>query len=249
MIYLIIYRFLLIVDYPIGVKVSGLTSAKIQIFAVFLVSIGSNLIRFWYQEISILHCYGNYSTYYVQDSILKKDVTLHHIYSWAMFVVGTIIPLLMLIFFTIFFASGFKVAEFCCKTASNQIQESNHTTLTLAIMVILNLVLVCPAEIVAFFKYIAVVKYETTPVYNIIVSITNVAQAGNFALNFLVYFVANPNFRRTFIHLICRTSTQKISKGIRNAALRGKSGKTKKTEKYNDTEFHLTETICFETTL
>ena len=82
----------------------------------------------------------------------------------------------------------------------------NSVTATLVAVVVLFLIFVSPSEIL---KYIFLWSSGTkTHTYKIITSITNLMQAINFSVNFVLYCAVNKSFRTSFrkIFCICRTS-------------------------------------------
>ena len=84
----------------------------------------------------------------------------------------------------------------------------NSVTATLVAVVVLFLIFVSPSEIL---KYIFLWSGGTeTHTYDIIRSITNLMQAINFSVNFLLYCAVNKSFRRSFrkIFCICRSSSR-----------------------------------------
>ena len=91
-----------------------------------------------------------------------------------------------------------------------KVKDTSHkVTLTLVIIVLMVFLLVSPSEIL---KYINPYK-SWGRVGHMVASVTNVLQATNFAVNFFLYCVVNPNFRRTisdtFLH--CRHGQSKNS--------------------------------------
>ena len=84
----------------------------------------------------------------------------------------------------------------------------NSVTATLVAVVVLFLIFVSPSEIL---KYIFLWSGGTkTHTYHIIRSITNLMQAINFSVNFLLYCAVNKSFRRSFrkIFCICRSTSR-----------------------------------------
>lgn len=84
----------------------------------------------------------------------------------------------------------------------------NSVTATLVAVVVLFLIFVSPSEIL---KFIFLWSGGTqTHTYTIIRSITNLMQAINFSVNFVLYCAVNKSFRRSFrkIFCICRTSNR-----------------------------------------
>ncbi len=81
--------------------------------------------------------------------------------------------------------------------------SSQKVTLTLVIIVLMLLFLVSPSEILRYIN-----PYESWGrTGHLVVSITNVLQAMNFAFNFILYCVVNANFRQTFASMFSTCSS------------------------------------------
>ena len=82
---------------------------------------------------------------------------------------------------------------------NNNKNNANRITLTLVVIVVMFIVLFVPAEVLNFFANMA--TRETTNLFNLTVTIFNLLQAINFALNFILYCAINTHFRMAFYNL------------------------------------------------
>ena len=85
-----------------------------------------------------------------------------------------------------------------------QPSESTHRiTMTLIIIVIMYILLVTPAETMAFLYDMVVLDSGMMNPYNVAILIVNTVQAMNFAFNFILYCIINVHFRKTVKDLMC----------------------------------------------
>ena len=95
-----------------------------------------------------------------------------------------------------------------CQNKDNQ----RRISITLIAIVAMFFVLICPSEIVHFYSEVAEADVLA---FDLALSITNVLQTLNFALNFVLYCAVNRHFRRTltklvFQHLLCGMCRTKL---------------------------------------
>lgn len=112
---------------------------------------------------------------------------------WNIF--GTLIPVMALIFCNIQLIRAIYHSRMLGLVNVDKYSTSRITFILVAI-IILYIVLVCPSTILNFIKevYIGSNQQESYNFPSAIV-ITNILQASNFAVNFILYFGMNPKFR------------------------------------------------------
>jgi len=102
-------------------------------------------------------------------------------------------------------------------------QAAYRITLTLIIIIILFAVLFVPSELVNFFVDVAAQTTYKTEVFNVAVTVGNLLQTINFAVNFVLYSAVNTYFRYTIYRMVkctrCRsTDTREILHGYKRTA-------------------------------
>ena len=194
--------------YPLQARnILGMTATRISIILVFIVSVLFNTPRFFINAIQRIDCMNGESRFYKGDGILRLSGNAELIYGWCYFLVGVILPLIILaycnVYLIITLRESFLMRQQYRRPGSPS--ESKHrVTLTLVIIVVMFILLVIPSEIIHFFKGVIKANISFTDKYNLIISIFNSLQAVNFSFNFLLYCAVNEHFRATLSGLFCR---------------------------------------------
>ena len=202
---LIYFRYIAVV-YPFHARMSvGSIRTVAAIMIVYLIS-GLLTIPF-FLHVSIMSCVGQHGEpLYEVRNRFGRDVTigLRNYIQWVWPVFAEFVPIVTLAFCNFRLVKELNAARtarrITCRGQAVQ-DENIKVTLTLVVIVILFLILVAPSEIL---RYINPYKNWGTAGY-IVANITNVMQASNFALNFVLYCLINPKFRHTLKNiLLCR---------------------------------------------
>jgi len=140
-------------------------------------------------------------------------------YVWVYFLVSVMIPLVVLIF------TGFRLACWLRRgrldgagaeeraAAAGDLGRFHDLdrsfTVTLVAVALMHVILVCPAELISFFRgHLLIPEYTDDSgylIYNLIATVLNTLQAVNYSFNFLLYCAINVAFRRRFVELVsCR---------------------------------------------
>ena len=206
----------------------GMTCAGRTIFMVFLACIAFNIPRFWRYELHQITCPGG-STIYIREDGMYKEFELPYLCCY--FVLGILLPLLVLAFSNTFLIQALHQAKNrIVRFRKNETQQetSQRVTLTLVIIVIFYLVLVTPAEIINLWRQIMVDSEKpslSSHKFNMAVSVVNTMEAINFSFNFVLYCVINTHFRRIVHNLLrCRWNALLSGKHARYDSSVGDSG-------------------------
>ena len=173
------------------------------IMAIFCLSILFILPRIWMHKIESEKCEEGGELYYVMNSFMKKNETASMTYALLNFILGILMPLLVLIYCNVFLVKALHASsDFQQQHATRRGAETTHVaTLTMCIIVILYIVLVGPAELVTFWR--PFVSRANAAQYGLAVKICNALQMLNFAINFILYCVINVHFRKVMKSVIC----------------------------------------------
>ena len=191
----------------------NLKGTALAIFFVFLLSLVFNLPQFWHVNIINGPCPLDAScTCYsmgLPTMIFYRNKYLKFTYIIFCAIVGTFIPLIILSFCNICLIRALRESHKMQKRyRANAPKESNHRiTLTLVTMVLLFISFVCPSTILQFFKELGMAptprrmsstnEHDARYVaYQIATHLTNLLQAINFSVNFILYCVLNVHFRK-----------------------------------------------------
>ena len=179
----------------------GMKASRVIIVTVFCLSILFCLPRFWMQKIESVPCIEGGSQYYVMNSYMKENETAHMTYMCLYFTLGILLPLLVLIYSNVFLVKALNASSVYRQKNATCRSETRVTTLTLCIIVILDIVLVVPAEVITF--WVSFVDRQSAAEYGLAVKICNTLQLFNFAINFILYFIINVHFRRVMKNILC----------------------------------------------
>jgi hypothetical protein len=93
-------------------------------------------------------------------------------------------------------------------------RDPTKITFILVMIVTLFLVLVCPSMILSFLKDCVIHTYSNVHHYQIAVVMTNLTQALNFSINFLLYCAVSPKFRQQITGEACKKMSMSASRTI-----------------------------------
>lgn len=226
----------IVVVYPLHAR-STLSTFRttVSIILVYFLSTIITLPFFIHIKVSECTDYNGNSLYEFKTPFTKKVHNYLLFYmQWIWPIVADFIPIGILAFCNTRLIWELKRATTKRKrTAHGQTvrDSSQKVTLTLVIIVLMLLFLVSPSEIL---RYINPYK-SWGHAGHVIASITNVLQALNFAVNFILYCVVSPTFRHTF-------------KGMFSRCLRDKADKTEmQSMLHRGTHTHMDRTITSDT--
>ena len=190
----------LVICHPVkGHQYLSITVSGVTIILVFLLSILFNLPRFWMRQITSIQCDNGETSYFHMADFMETNHVARMTYMWSYFILGIVLPLLVLGYCNIYLAGALCVSS---KTKQHKTvtHEANRImTLTLCLIVVLFLVLVGPAELVTFWKPFV---SSNTLQYGLALRICNCLQMLNFAINFILYFIINVQFRKVIRDLL-----------------------------------------------
>ena len=198
----------------------NLKGTALAIFLVFFFSTVVNLPQFWHVNTISQPCpLDNSCTCYSMAKATMIFYTNTHIkFFYIIFraFLGTFIPLIIMSFCNICLIRALRESHrLQQRCRANAPKESNHRiTLTLVTMVLLFIVLVCPSTILIFFKEIGMAPrpkmmgsagvHDTRYMaYQIATHLTNLLQAINFSINFILYCIINVHFRKVMAYVLC----------------------------------------------
>ncbi|ELT90835.1 hypothetical protein CAPTEDRAFT_188101 [Capitella teleta] len=197
-----INRFL-VVMYPIHARhFLGSTKTLASIAMVTIFSVVVTLTYFLHTKVS--RCLDSQGREELEHRIIYPaidgHVTLYNRWVWP--AIGVFIPVLLLAIFNFCLIREIKTAAQYRRSSScrSQAKDTSHkVTLTLVSIVLMLFLLCVPSEVI---KYIN--PYSAWgPLGYTVAYVVNALQAANFALNFFLYCVVNPYFRRTIADTFC----------------------------------------------
>ena len=182
----------------IGMKFTRICTCCILVFCILL-----TMPRYFFWRIEHVE-WGGSVVWFTMPGPMKQLAKAETIYSWLYFIIGIILPLVILTFSNMKLLqtlAGHQDSMIRCHHQQQQTSHHYRVTLTLVIIVIVYTLCLVPAEIANFIKYLEIVV-DNTNVLNFVIAVLNASQAGNFAFNFVLYCSLNKEFRRTLVHLI-----------------------------------------------
>ncbi|KAK7114966.1 hypothetical protein V1264_000925 [Littorina saxatilis] len=123
---------------------------------------------------------------------------------WA--VVNNVIPLLLLIYFNVCLCRkiyrSYKMRQKFKQEHHSGHENSSHVlTVTLVVIVLMFFILVAPSEIVIHAAIITSTQNSYT--YMSVEAVMNFMQSINFSVNFILYCIISPYFRKTLKYIFC----------------------------------------------
>ncbi|BFZ19227.1 hypothetical protein BsWGS_22266 [Bradybaena similaris] len=120
---------------------------------------------------------------------------------WAFF--GNVVPLVLLFYFNVCLCRQIYCSYQLRRHLGRQSRTrntSNSLTLTLVAIVVLFFILVAPSEITLLTLHMT--SRGMTPTRRNIEAVLNLMQSINFSVNFILYCIINPYFRKTLKHMV-----------------------------------------------
>ncbi|ELT98988.1 hypothetical protein CAPTEDRAFT_205952 [Capitella teleta] len=197
-----INRFL-VVMYPIHARhFLGSTKTLASIAMVTIFSVVVTLTYFLHIKVS--RCLNSQGREELEHRVIYPaidgHVTLYNRWVWP--AIGVYTPLVLLFIFNCCLIREIKNAAHYRRSSScrSQAKDTSHkVTMTLVSIVLMLLLLCVPSEVI---KYINPYR-AWGPLGYTVAYVVNALQAANFALNFFLYCVVNPFFRRTIADTFC----------------------------------------------
>jgi hypothetical protein len=195
---------------------------RIVIILVFLFSVVFNLPRFWMKSITFIECEEGGRAYFSQNGPMKQYKILEAVYMWLYFALGIAVPLILLAYCNVYLLRALHVSikprrQHSGTSRTSVSNSTNVVTLTLMIIIVFYIILVGPAEVLAFWKPYVLNNYSLNIVikYSLLITICNTLQAINFAINFILYCIINVHFRKVIRNLIlCTALREQLHKNL-----------------------------------
>ena len=161
-------------------------------------------------------CTSSCWCYAKTKGILRQNDKIHEAYEILWAIVGTFIPILLLVFCNIRFLQEIHRSRAQFKTDNKKANRRSNastgskatlTRITVILVAIIGmfLCLVCPSSILGFLKKrVYHGDHQSLLRYQIFQVILNLTQAINFAANFLLYCTMSREFRNTLVKMLCR---------------------------------------------
>ena len=186
-------------------QILGLTVTKFMIGAVFVGSILFNLPKFWTYQVASLECLGNWTVYYHIPGYLQKHPNLDHAHMWTYFLLGILVPTLVLAYcncnLILVLRRSLRMRK---QYRHSESRESHHcVTLMLVVIILMHLLLFMPSEVITFLKFMVIADTTIADEFNLASAVANTLQAINFSLNFIIYCAMNSRFRHEVGHIFC----------------------------------------------
>ncbi|XP_052234134.1 FMRFamide receptor-like [Dreissena polymorpha] len=179
---------------------------KIIIIFVYIISMIFNIPVFWRYDLREITCNNGTETYFQPVQVnLGQSEMFENIYRILWAIIGNFAPLILLIGFNILlcrkihksykFRQRFRVDE-----QQGQSDAGQTLTITLVVIVVMFLILVAPSEVVMHIGQI--MHRANEPAYKTMEIILNFMQSINFSVNFILYCIISPYFRRTLKYIL-----------------------------------------------
>ncbi|XP_052062220.1 probable G-protein coupled receptor B0563.6 [Mytilus californianus] len=185
-----------------------LRKTKLIIVIVYIVAFAFNVPVLWRYKIEEKCIINSTDFIYRLDSVpLGNDALKDNVYRILWAIVGNFIPLVLLIGFNIKICwrvhKSYKYRQRFQVKHRERTDSSNTLTITLITIVVMFFILVAPSEIVLFF--IAGIRRDENnrDLLNAIEATMNFMQTVNFSVNFALYCIISPYFRRTLRYMFC----------------------------------------------
>ena len=143
--------------------------------------------------------------YFVDLGPFGKNNALHVVFTYVWAFLGYFIPVAVLSFCNVnlicALRQSMRFREATTRSSSANQEVSARITLTLIILIVMFMVLVSPSEVLHFI--LDVFSQEQQEHAGVAIMFTNVLQAINFALHFVLYCVVNVTFRNIVMAIVC----------------------------------------------
>ena len=180
---------------------------KVIIVIVYILSVIFNIPVFWRYDLRAVPC-NNASVFLYQPVRvnLGHSEMFENIYRVLWAIIGNFAPLVFLIGFNICLCrkihKSYKFQKkFRNENQSRQNDAGQTLTITLVVIVVMFLILVAPSEVVMHAGQIAHKANNAT--FKTMEVILNFMQSINFSVNFVLYCIISPYFRRTLRYILC----------------------------------------------
>ena len=199
---------------------------------IYVISVLFNVPKYLQYEIMRIDCGPNGSRTMIVLGWLHRHQRFAEVYSLLWNIIGTFVPMVILFICNIMFivliykrkrfaivnerrlsransrngaANSSSVASSQAPSLQQQQQKTMLcTTLILVIIILMFFLLVCPSMIINSLENRSH-RFSNTAyrVYTYATVLSNLTQAINFSVNFILYFAMSRDFRRTFRRLLC----------------------------------------------
>lgn len=190
---------------------------KIIIVIVYILSVLFNIPVFWRYDLKEITCNnGTEVIYHLYPVLLGHTEAFDSFYRILWAIIGNFAPLILLIGFNILLCrkihKSYKFRQkFRTDEQQSQTDPGQTLTITLVVIVVMFLILVAPSEVVMHVGQIMHRANDAT--YRTIEMILNFMQSINFSVNFVLYCIISPYFRRTLKYILfCRWYFRKKKK-------------------------------------
>ena len=174
---------------------------------VFVVAIILNIPLFLrYRGVHQMPCGACVCSIWLPGFYLRQK-TFAHAHRIVYSILGTVLPLLLLIFTNCCLIRELYQARVSSTSSTEERSSSNRTTVTLIAIVLLFLFLVFPSMILEFLQ----INFDS-PISRLASLITNLTQAIKFSCNFLLYCALNKQFRQHMSRWRCQGRDGEVSR-------------------------------------
>ncbi|XP_050399734.1 putative G-protein coupled receptor F59B2.13 [Patella vulgata] len=187
-----------------------LTTSRIKcvIVITYVFSFTFNIPVLWRYEVRQL-CTNTSTKVYIPNPIpLWNDRQIDTAYRIIWAVIGNFIPLVLLLYFNVCLCrkiyKSYKMRQAFKRDrrSDHSSTSTSHTiTITLVVIIVMFFILVAPSEIVIHLARIT--DNESNYTYLTIEAVMNFMQSVNFSVNFILYCIISPYFRKTLKYLFC----------------------------------------------
>ncbi|XP_067651068.1 putative G-protein coupled receptor F59B2.13 [Haliotis asinina] len=185
-----------------------LTTRRIKIIIVisYIFSFIFNVPILWRYEPRLLCSTNSSHPIYMPKTVpLLGSVKIDTAYRILWAFIGNFIPLILLFYFNVCLCRkiyrSYKMRQ-KFKQDRHGSENSSHTlTITLVVIVVMFFILVAPSEIVIVIAKIT--NNESNYSYMTIEAVMNFLQSLNFSVNFILYCIISPYFRKTLKYIFC----------------------------------------------
>ena len=195
----------LAICYPFHARVLiELRTTKVIICAIFMICIAFTLPSFWQNRL-ILGCLPICPCYVPAKGQLFRNKSFSFIYHMIRSILAVFIPIIIMAFCNVCLIRALRHSINLQRRygSTPALESENRLTPTLIIIILLNILLVCPSEFLKFYRdMVRTHSHRHLEQMQMASNITNFMQLVNFAMNFVLYFVINIHFRRAMKEML-----------------------------------------------
>ena len=188
----------------------GVRRDRIIKLTIFLLSVTINIPQFFQYQTLSHQCQNGCICYYRRPGPMYRLIWYHILWH----IVGTILPLLILVY------CNCRLLWEIYKNLNGS-PHHNHSTSRIAVILVgiitLFLILVCPSMILTFLGEFVKHTDRTLYPFRIAITITNLLQSINFAINFVLYTAVSKEFRRMLVKILQCKNNKKEARLRRHA--------------------------------